>query len=87
MLSNEVISTLNEAAEHHVAYPDSPIYIVKRNRAQGCKFFTVLPTAKDYVIFHDYSWLVHLRLRSMLWQHQLLTERIQRPAEMDIVLS
>ena len=85
--NNEVISVLNEAAEHHVAYPNSSIYIVKRNRAQGCKFFTVLPTAKDYVIFHDYSWLVHPRLRSMLRQHQLLTEQIQRPDEMNTVLS
>lgn len=60
MLSNEVISTLNEAAEHHVAYPNSPIYIVKRNRARGCKFFTVLPIAKDHIVFHNYSWLVYM---------------------------
>ena len=60
MLSNEVISTLNEAAEHHVAYPNSPIYIVKRNGARGSKFFTVLPIAKDHIVLHSYSWLVYM---------------------------
>lgn len=60
MLSKEVIQKLDEAAENHVNHPNTPIYIVKRIKARGCKFFTVLTLAKNQILFHNHNWLVYM---------------------------